>query len=129
MPRKVNLPTNRNFGIVFSIVFLIIALWPLLITGDAVRYWSLFVSFIFLVLGLTNSKFLTPLNKIWFKFGMLLGNVFAPIVMSIVYFLVITPIGFLMRLIGKDILSLKKNNKSTYWIAKEKNNISMRKQF
>ena len=102
MQQKIKLPTNRNFGIVFSIVFLIIALWPLLKQNDF-RLWSLSISGIFFVLGLFNSKLLSPLNKIWFKFGMLLGSFIAPIVMGIVFFLVVTPTVLIMRLIGKDL--------------------------
>jgi hypothetical protein len=128
MHKNIKLPTNRNFGIVFFLVFLIIALWPLF-NGETIRYWSLIVSFIFFILGLINSKLLAPLNKIWFKFGILLGNIVAPIVMGIIFFFVITPIGIIMRLFGKDLLNLKKNSKETYWINKDKNINSMRKQF
>jgi len=128
MHKNIKLPTNRNFGIVFFLVFLIIALWPLF-NGETIRYWSLIVSFIFFILGLINSKLLAPLNKIWFKFGILLGNIVAPIVMGIIFFFVITPIGITMRLFGKDLLNLKKNSKETYWINKDKNINSMRKQF
>ena len=128
MQQKIKLPSNRNFGIVFSIVFLIISLWPLLSQND-VRIWSLVISGIFLILGLINSKLLLPLNKIWFKFGILLGNFIAPIVMGIVYFMVVTPTGLIMRLLGKDLLNLKKNNKDTYWIEKDNSNNDLKNQF
>ena len=128
MKQKIKLPSNRNFGIVFSVVFLIISLWPLLSQND-VRIWSLVISGIFLILGLINSKLLLPLNKIWFKFGILLGNFIAPIVMGIVYFMVVTPTGFIMRLLGKDLLNLKKNNKDTYWIDKDNSNNDLKNQF
>ena len=128
MQQKIKLPSNRNFGIVFSIVFLIISLWPLLSQND-VRIWSLVISGIFLILGLINSKLLLPLNKIWFKFGILLGNFIAPIVMGIVYFMVVTPTGLIMRLLGKDLLNLKKNNKDTYWIDKDNSNNDLKNQF
>ena len=127
MQKNIKLPSNRNFGIVFFIVFLIIALWPLLKQNE-IRIWSLIISFIFFVLGLINSKLLTPLNKIWFKFGILLGNIISPIVMGIVFFLVVTPTGLIMRLFRKDILKLK-NNKDSYWIDKDNTNSSMRNQF
>ena len=127
MQKNIKLPSNRNFGIVFFIVFLIIALWPLL-NQNEIRIWSLIISFIFFVLGLINSKLLTPLNKIWFKFGILLGNIISPIVMGIVFFLVVTPTGLIMRLFRKDILKLK-NNKDSYWIDKDNTNSSMRNQF
>jgi len=128
MQQKIKLPSNRNFGIVFSIVFLIIALWPLLSQND-IRIWSLIISGIFLVLGLINSKLLLPLNKIWFKFGIFLGNFIAPIVMGIIYFMVVTPTGLIMKMLGKDLLNLKKNNKDTYWIDKDNSNNDLKNQF
>tara|TARA_B100001175_G_scaffold236495_1_gene202843 strand:- start:53 stop:439 length:387 start_codon:yes stop_codon:yes gene_type:complete len=128
MQKDIKLPSNRNFGIVFFIVFLIIALWPILKQNE-IRIWSLIISFIFFVLGLINSKLLTPLNKLWFKFGILLGNIIAPIVMGIVFFLVVTPTGLIMRFFRKDILKLKKNSSDTYWINKDNIKSSMRNQF
>ena len=127
MKKDIKLPSNRNFGIVFFIVFLLIALWPLL-NGNEFRLWSLLLSFIFLLLGIINSKFLTPLNKIWFRFGIFLGNFISPIVMGFVFFLVVTPTGLIMKLFGKDILRLKKN-KITYWINKDGDDSSMKNQF
>tara|TARA_B100001250_G_C19582946_1_gene692933 strand:+ start:57 stop:443 length:387 start_codon:yes stop_codon:yes gene_type:complete len=128
MKEKIKLPSNRNFGIVFFIVFLIIALWPLLKQND-IRLWSLTISGIFLILGLINSKLLLPLNKIWFKFGILLGNIIAPIIMGFVFFLVVTPTGLIMKLLGKDLLKLKKNKNSTYWLKKDNTNSSLKNQF
>ena len=128
MQPKIKLPTNRNFGIIFSIVFLIIALWPLLKQND-LRLWSLYISGIFFILGLLNSKLLLPLNKIWFKFGILLGSIIAPIVMGIVFFLVVTPTGLIMKLFRKDLLNLKKNKKETYWLDKDNSNSSLKNQF
>ena len=128
MQQKIKLPSNKNFGIVFSIVFLIIAVWPLLSQND-IRIWSLIISGIFLVLGLINSKLLLPLNKIWFKFGIFLGNFIAPIVMGIIYFMVVTPTGLIMKMLGKDLLNLKKNNKDTYWIDKDNSNNDLKNQF
>ena len=128
MQPKIKLPTNRNFGMVFSIVFLIIALWPLLKQND-LRLWSLYISGIFFVLGLLNSKLLLPLNKIWFKFGIFLGSIIAPIVMGIVFFFVVTPTGLIMKLLRKDLLNLKKNKKETYWLDKDNSNSSLKNQF
>ena len=128
MQTKIKLPTNRNFGIVFSIVFLIISLWPLL-SQNEIRIWSLTISGIFFILGIFNSKLLLPLNKIWLKFGIFLGNFIAPIVMGIVFFLVVTPTGLIMRLLGKDLLNLKKNNKNSYWIEKDNSNSNLKNQF
>ena len=128
MQPKIKLPTNRNFGIVFFVVFLIIAIWPILNEND-IRLWSLIISLIFLILGIANSKLLTPLNKIWFKFGIFLGNFIAPIVMGFVYFFVVTPTGLIMKVLGKDLLNLKKNNKETYWIKKDNSNNNLKNQF
>tara|TARA_B100000965_G_scaffold350944_1_gene325172 strand:- start:646 stop:1020 length:375 start_codon:yes stop_codon:yes gene_type:complete len=122
------LPSNRNFGIVFFVVFLIVGLWPILSEND-IRIWSIILSLIFLILGLLNSKLLTPLNRLWFKFGVFLGNFVAPIVMGIVFFLVVTPTGIIMKLLRKDLINLKKNNEKTYWIEKKENTSSMKKQF
>ena len=126
--KKFKLPSNRSFGIVFFVVFLIIALWPLL-KGESLRFWSIVVSLIFLILGLINSKILTPLNKLWMKFGFLLGNIVSPIVMGIIFFGVVTPTGLLMKLFGKDILELQKNKKNTYWKKKDNLNNNMKNQF
>ena len=125
---KIKIGSNKSFGIVFFTVFLIIAIWPLL-NGYAIRYWSLIISIVFLILGILNSKILTPLNKIWFKIGILLGNVISPIVMSIIFFLVVTPTSFIMKILGKDLLNLKKNTKNSYWIKKQNQNSRMKNQF
>lgn len=126
--KEFKLPSNRNFGTVFFIVFFVIGLWPILNTGD-VRIWSLIISLIFLVLGIINSKILTPFNILWMKFGLFLGSIISPLVMGFVFFGVITPIGFLMRLLKKDLLNLKMNKEKTYWIEKEKIKSSMKNQF
>ena len=126
--KKNILPTNRNFGMVFTVVFLIISFWPLLKSGN-IRYWSLIISIIFFVLALLNSDVLTPLNKIWMKFGLILGKIVSPIVMGFIFFVVVTPTGIIMRLLGKDLLNLKKNSNKTYWIQKDNKNNNMRNQF
>ena len=120
--------SNRSFGILFFIVFLLITIWPIL-NGETFRIWALVISTIFLILGSLNSRILTPLNKAWVKFGELLGMVIAPIVMAVIYFIIITPIGLLMRLLGKDLLNMKFNKNKSYWIKREKNIGSMKKQF
>ena len=126
--KKIVTSSNKSFGIVFSIFFLIISLYPLF-KGNELRTWSLIISIIFLILGLLNSKILTPLNKLWFKFGILLGNFISPVVMGVVFFAVVTPTSFIMKVLGKDLLNLKKNNKKTYWIEKSKIKSSMKQQF
>ena len=126
--KKIATSSNKSFGIVFSVFFLIISIYPLF-KGVELRTWSLEISIIFLILGLLNSKILTPLNKLWFKFGILLGNFISPIVMGVVFFAVVTPTSFIMRVLGKDLLNLKKNNRKTYWIEKSKIKSSMKQQF
>ena len=125
---EIKIGSNRSFAIVFFIVFLIIATYPLL-NDNEVRLWSLFISLIFLILGLLNSKILTPLNKIWFKFGIILGKIVSPLVMGIIFFFVVTPIGLIMRGFRKDILNLKFNSKKSYWIEKKDHNSKMKNQF
>ena len=124
----IRIGSNRSFGIVFFVVFLIITLYPLL-NNENIRYWSLLVSLVFLILGLLNSNILTPLNKVWFKFGILLGKVISPIIMGIIFFFVVTPIGLLMRILNKDLLNLKYNNDKSYWIEKKESKSKMKKQF
>ena len=126
--KDIKIGSNRSFGVVFFIVFLTIGLWPIL-NDQAIRIWSITISLIFLILGLLNSKFLTPLNKAWFKFGILLGNLIAPIIMGIIFFLVVTPTGLLMRIFKKDLINLNKNNQKTYWIEKKQITSSMKNQF
>ncbi len=124
----IKISSNRNFGIVFFVVFLLIALYPLTYGGE-IRIWSLIISTIFLILGLLNSKILTPLNKIWFKFGILLGKIVSPLIMGVIFFLVVTPIGLIMRLLGKDVLNLKYNKNKSYWIEKNGPKSKMKNQF
>jgi len=126
--KKIKIGSNRSFGVVFSIVFLIIALLPLL-NDNSVRIWSVILSLIFFILGLLNSNILSPLNRIWFKFGIILGGIVSPIVMGLVFFLVVTPTSLILRLFKKDILSLKKNDNSTYWIKKLDKKSKMKNQF
>ena len=126
--KDIKLGSNKSFGIVFFIVFLLLGFYPLL-NDENVRVWSLVIALIFLTLGLLNSKLLLPLNKIWFKFGILLGKIVSPLIMGIIFFLVVTPIAFIMRLIGKDLLNLKFNNKKSYWIEKTGPKSKMKNQF
>ena len=121
--------SNRSFGLLFFIVFLVLGLWPLKNSGD-LNFYFVGVSFIFLALGLINSKLLSPLNRAWIKFGEVLGLIIAPIVMALVYFIFLTPISLFVRLLGKDLLGIKFNKKvESYWIKRKKNLGPMRKQF
>ena len=125
---SVKISSNRSFGLLFFIVFLAISLWPLKSQED-LRLWAFILALVFFVLGILNSKFLTPLNKLWMKFGLILGNIVSPIVMGFIFFGVVTPTGLLMKIFGKDILQLKKNKKNTYWVEKDNSNNNMRNQF
>jgi|TARA_B100001964_G_scaffold129088_1_gene142765 hypothetical protein len=126
---KIKISSNRNFGLVFFFVFLIISTWPLT-HDEPVRIWSGIISLVLLILGLMNSKLLTPLNKLWFKFGMLLAAIVAPVVMSVVFFLVITPTGLVMKIINKDLLNKKYDKrKKTYWIKRNIPVGTMKRQF
>jgi len=120
--------SNRSFGIVFFVVFLLIAIFPLANSGD-IKIWSLIISSIFLILGLLKSNILTPLNRIWFKFGIFLGKIVSPLVMGIIFFFVVTPIGLIMRILGKDLLNLKYNLNKSYWIEKSGPKSKMKNQF
>ena len=120
--------SNKSFGILFFVVFLIIAIYPLLNEGNF-RFWSLIIAIIFLILGILNSKILTPLNKTWIKFGLFLGSIISPIIMGVIFFFVVTPISFVMKVLGKDILNLKQNNNNTYWIKKSGPKSKMKNQF
>ena len=121
--------SNKSFGLLFFVVFFIIGLWPLK-NGENLNFYFITASVIFLLLGLINSKLLTPLNKSWIKLGEILGIVIAPIVMALVYFVILTPVSLIVRALGKDLLNLKfLKEKETYWIKRKKSLGSMKKQF
>jgi len=126
--QKIKISSNKSFGIVFFLVFLIVSIFPLFKDGN-IRIWSLIIAIIFLILGLMNSKILTPLNKIWFKFGIVLGGFISPIVMGIVFFVIVTPTALIMKVLGKNLLNLKRDNKKTYWIEESKIKSKMKNQF
>ena len=121
--------SEKSFGVVFSIVFLIVALYPL-INSESLRIWALVVSIIFFLLAFLAPKILVLPNKLWFKFGLLVGSIVAPIVMTLIYFVTVLPTGLIMRLLGKDLLKQKldKNAKS-YWIERKEPMGSMKNQF
>ena len=126
--KNIKISSNKSFGVVFFIVFLLIYFYPLL-KNENISIWALIISFVFLILALAKPKILSPLNKLWFKFGLLLGKIFSPMVMVIIFFAVITPIGLLMRLLGKDLLNLKYNRNKSYWIKKIGPKSKMKNQF
>ena len=128
MRENIQIGSNKSFGIVFFLVFLLISLYPLTYDGE-IKIWSLIISFIFLILGLLNSKILAPFNKIWFKFGILMGKIVSPLIMGAIFFLVVTPIGVILRLMGKDVLNLKYNKNNSYWIENSSPKSKMKNQF
>ena len=128
-PKVEKISSNRSFGLLFFVVFIIVAFWSFRGNLEEIKVWSVGLSIIFLILGLLNSKVLGPLNKIWFYFGITLGKIISPLIMGIIFFFVVTPIGILMRLFKKDILRLKKNKEKSYWIQRNKKINSMKRQF
>ena len=128
MSDQLKVSSNKSFGIVFFIFFLLVSLYPLL-KNENIRIWSLIIALIFLVLGLFNSKILSPLNQLWFKFGLILGKIVSPVIMGIIFFGVVTPIGVLMKILNKDLLSLKFNKEKSYWIEKNSIKSKMKNQF
>ncbi len=126
--KDIKISSNRSFGFLFAFVFSLVAFWPIL-NQNEIRVWSLIIAIAFLILGFLNSKLLTPLNKIWFRFGIFLGNFISPIIMGIIFFFVVTPTGLIMKLFNRDLINLKKSNKKSYWIEKKDIKSSMKNQF
>ena len=129
--KKIKIGSNRSFGIVFSIFFTLIFVYLLWSTQELNKTF-LILAIIFLILGYLNSRLLTPLNILWFKFGILLSVVISPLIMSIIFFCVVTPLAILAKIVKKDFLNLdkkKNNNKKSYWIDKENYKNSMKDQF
>ncbi len=125
---KIKIGSNKSFGIVFFILFLFIGLYPIL-NNNSIRLWSIVIAALFLILGIFNSKLLSPLNKIWYKFGIFLSKLISPLIIGLIFFFVVTPTGLLMRIIGKDLLNLKFNKKKSYWINKSDLNDNMKNQY
>jgi hypothetical protein len=128
MNQEIKIGSNKNFGIVFFAVFLLISLYPK-INDEDIRIWSLVISLIFLILSLSNSNLLSPLNRLWFKFGLFLGKIVSPFIMGVIFFLVVTPTGILMKIFRKDLLNLKFNTNNSYWIEKKGPKSKMKNQF
>ena len=118
---------NITFGILFFILFLIIGLYPLK-SGGLIRIWSVVLSLVFLITTIIRPNLFTFVNKLWIQFGILLGKIISPIVMGLVFFFVVTPIGILVRIFKKDVMGLKRGA-NTYWINREDKPQSMKKQF
>ena len=124
---KINKKNNITFGILFFIFFLIIALYPLVSVG-VVRIWSAILSLVFLIITIIRPNLFTFLNRLWIQFGVFLGKIISPIVMSLVFFFVVTPIGILVRILKKDVMGLKRGA-SSYWINRKDKLQRMNKQF
>ena len=121
--------SNRSFGLLFFIVFIVVGLWPI-IKGETANIYLILISLFFLIFGLINSKILSPFNKAWIKLGEILGLIIAPIIMALVYFIILTPISLIVRMLGKDLLGLKFLKKQdTYWTKRKKKIGTMKKQF
>jgi uncharacterized membrane protein len=122
-------PSEKSFGVIFSTVFLIVSLYPL-INSEGLRIWALVVSTIFFLLAFVAPHILVLPNKLWFKFGLLLGSIIAPVVMAMVYFITVLPTGIIMRVLGKDILKQKLDKSAkSYWIERREPIGSMKNQF
>jgi hypothetical protein len=114
----VRIASERSFGIVFCVVFLVIGLWPL-VRSDGPRWWSLAVAAAFLAAAFLLPKALAPLNRSWARFGLLLHRITNPIVMGLVFFLAVTPTALMMKLLGKDPLRRRIDPAAkTYWIER-----------
>ena len=125
---NIKVSSNRNFGIVFFLVFFLISIYPL-IKNENVIVWLFLISIASLILGLLNSRILTPFNYAWINFGLFLSKFFSPIIMGIIFFLVITPIGLFMKIFKKDLLNLKFNKTNSYWVHRKKQKTQMKDQF
>ena len=125
---ELKMSSNKSFGVVFSLFFFIISFYPTL-NDEEIKIWSLIICLILLLISFIYPKILRPFNKIWFKFGILLGAIISPIVMGFVFFMVVTPTSLIMKLLGKDLLNLKKNNKDSYWIENTTIKSKMKNQF
>ena len=120
--------SEKSFGVLFFAVFFLIGIWPFL-NNNSIRVWALVLSFIFLAIALLKQELLKPLNNLWIKFGENLGKIISPIVMAIIFFFMITPLSFIIRMFGKDLLKLKISKNNSYWIKRKKNINTMDKQF
>tara|TARA_B110001452_G_scaffold267199_1_gene276177 strand:- start:3155 stop:3544 length:390 start_codon:yes stop_codon:yes gene_type:complete len=126
--RKIKIGSNKSFGFVFTILFTIIGLWPLY-NDEIINTTFIYLAFILFLITIIKSDYLSLFNKIWFKFGLLLGGLISPIVMAVIFFLIITPISLILKIIGKDVLNIKKNNNKSYWIIKSNLKSKMKNQF
>ena len=124
--------SDRSFGLIFATVFLIVCVWPWIFHGEPIRFWALGTAISFVVVAFTVPRLLSPLNKVWFRFGLLLHRVVSPLVMGVLYYCAFVPMGLILQALGKDLLRLKRDrNVQSYWIDRESipSSGSMSKQF
>src|SRR5882672_12350809 len=116
---RVKASSNRAFGSVFAVVFLIVAVWPIF-SGEMVRWWSLFIAAGFVLVTVAAPKLLALPNRLWLRFGLLLNRIISPVVLAFLFYVVMTPMGALMRVFGKDNLRLQCDDSDTsYWIKRD----------
>ncbi len=129
MKISINIKNKNNitFGILFFILFLVIGIYPLKSNG-VIKVWSIFLSLVFLIITFIKPNLFTFLNKLWIKFGILLGKIISPIIMGLVFFFVVTPVGILVKIFKKDVMGLKRE-KTSYWINRKDKLQSMKRQF
>ena len=120
--------SEKSFGIIFAFLFFLYGIWPLL-SATEIRVWSVIVAVVFLALAFLKPKILKSLNRYWIKLGEILGKIIAPLIMALVFFIIVTPISFIVRILGKDLLNLKFTNENSYWLKRSKNVTTMDKQF
>ena len=120
--------SEKSFGIIFAFLFFLYGIWPLL-SATEIRVWSVIVAVVFLALAFLKPKLLKSLNHYWIKLGEILGKIIAPLIMALVFFTIVTPISFIVRILGKDLLNLKFTNENSYWLKRSKNVTTMDKQF
>ncbi|MBI1867383.1 MAG: hypothetical protein HYS06_03675 [Methylocystis sp.] len=117
--RAVANSSDRAFGLAFAAVFAVIAIWPLARHAEAVRWWALALALALLALALFAQERLAPLNRLWSKVGLAMHAVVAPLIMGLLFFCAVTPMGLFLRMSGKDLLRLRRRGASSYWIARE----------
>ena len=127
--KKKKFSSDKSFGFLFFFILLIVAFWSFRGNIAQIKFLPLFFSLLFFVLSLLNSKILTPLNKIWIKFGYILGSIISPIIMGAIFFLIITPASLVSRIFGKDALRVRNSKKNSYWIKRDNNLGPMNRQF
>ena len=129
---EIEMGSEKSFGIVFGVVFIIIALWPTMFHGGAPRLWALAVAAVFFVLAFVAPQVMKPLNTLWFKLGILISKVMIPVTMGLIFFITVTPIGMIRRMKNPDPLKQKLDPEAeSYWVVRNgaADQQSMRKQF